>query len=100
MSRITNTVFELERELPKIRAFARQRWQEKATALTSDQDGRVKSAERAAFWNWAILELLVQSGLRIQEASELTTLDILKRRTRDGRLYYLLHVKPSKFFEV
>jgi hypothetical protein len=39
----------------------------------------------------------VQSGLRIEEASELTTLDILKRQLSDGRVYYLLHVKPSKF---
>lgn len=53
--------------------------------------------ESGAFWNWAILELLVQSGLRIEEAGELTTLDILKRRMRDGRLYYMLHVKPSKY---
>lgn len=97
MSRITDTVLELEREMPKIRAFARQHWQERAAALASDPDGRVRFAESGAFWNWAILELLVQSGLRIQEASELTALDILKRRTRDGRLYYMLHVKPSKF---
>jgi hypothetical protein len=40
---------------------------------------------------------LVQSGLRIEEASELTTLDILKRQLADGRVYYLLHIKPSKF---
>jgi integrase len=97
VSRITNTVFELEREMPNMRAFARQCWQEAARALAADSDGRLKSAERGAFWNWAILELLVQSGLRIQEASELTALDILKRRTRDGRLYYMLHVKPSKY---
>jgi len=44
-----------------------------------------------------LLELLVQSGLRIEETSELTTLDILKRSLSDGRIYYLLHVKPSKF---
>jgi hypothetical protein len=43
-----------------------------------------------------LLELLVQSGLRI-EASELTTLDILKRKMPDDRIYYLLHIKPSKF---
>ena len=42
---------------------------------------------------WALLEILVQSGLRIEEASELTTLDILKRSMPDGRLYYMLHVK-------
>jgi len=97
VSRITNTVFELEREMPKMRAYARQSWQEATKALAADSDGRVKSAERGAFWNWAILELLVQSGLRIQEASELTALDILKRRTRDGRIYYMLHIKPSKY---
>ena len=39
----------------------------------------------------------MQSGLRIEEASELTTLDILKRRMPDGRVYYMLHVKPSKY---
>ncbi len=44
-----------------------------------------------------MLELLVQSGLRIEEASDLTTLDILRRKMPDGSLYYLLHVKPSKF---
>jgi integrase len=43
------------------------------------------------------LELLLQSGVRIEEACELTTLDILRRRHADGRTYYLLHVKPSKF---
>ena len=40
---------------------------------------------------------LLQSGLRIEEASELTTLDVLRRRHPDGRTYYMLHVKPSKF---
>ena len=44
-----------------------------------------------------MLELLLQSGLRIEEASELTTLDVLRRRHQDGRTYYMLHVKPSKF---
>jgi hypothetical protein len=43
------------------------------------------------------LELLLTSGLRIEEACELTTLDVIKRRLPDGRIYYLLHVKPSKF---
>jgi hypothetical protein len=50
-----------------------------------------------AFWDWGVLELLLQSGLRIEEASELTTLDVLRRRHSDGRTYYMLHVKPSKF---
>jgi integrase len=55
------------------------------------------SDEVDTFWDWALLELLVQSGLRIEEASELTTFDILKRKMPDGRIYYLLHIKPSKF---
>jgi integrase len=97
VSRITTAVYDLEREMPNMRAFARQRWQETASARAADSDGRLKAAESRAFWNWAILELLVQSGLRIEEAGELTTLDILKRRMRDGRLYYMLHVKPSKY---
>jgi site-specific recombinase XerD len=55
------------------------------------------ATEAATFWDWALVELLVQSGLRIEEASELTTLDILKRQLPDGRVYYLLHIKPSMF---
>ena len=27
----------------------------------------------------------------------MTTLDVLKRRTPDARVYYMLHVKPSKY---
>ncbi|MGA2987285.1 MAG: site-specific integrase [Terriglobia bacterium] len=97
VSRITTAVYDLEREMPNMRAFARQRWQETASARAAGSDGRLKVVESGAFWNWAILELLVQSGLRIEEAGELTTLDIVKRRMRDGRLYYMLHVKPSKY---
>jgi integrase len=97
-ARITATILELEREMPKIRAFAVQRWR---TALAapkiSTSRGYPWSDEVDAFWDWALLELLVQSGLRIEEASELTTLDILRRSLADGRIYYLLHIKPSKF---
>ena len=98
LKRMTATVFDLEREMPNIRALAFRRWHETETALKAAQtDTRCKLAEADAFWDWALLELLVQSGLRIEEASELTTLDIMKRRMRDGRIYYMLHVKPSKY---
>jgi hypothetical protein len=53
-------------------------------------------AEAEAFWDWALLELLLQSGVRIEEAGELTTLDVLRRRHSDARVYYMLHIKPSK----
>jgi integrase len=97
-ARITATVLDLEREMPKIRAFALQRWKAALVApKISTSRGYPWSDEVDTFWDWALLELLVQSGLRIEEASELTTFDILKRSLADGRIYYLLHVKPSKF---
>jgi integrase len=97
-ARITATVLDLEREMPTIRACALQHWRSAGAAL-QDQPGdrRATAAEAATFWDWALVELLVQSGLRLEEASELTTLDILKRQLADGRVYYLLHIKPSKF---
>ena len=96
--RLKATIFDLERELPKIRAYALQHWVQTEGQLQAEPDNvAATDAEADAFWNWALLELLVQSGLRVEEATELTTLDVLKRRLPDGRLYYLLHVKPSKF---
>jgi integrase len=97
-ARMAATVFELEREISNIRTFALRRWREAdATHRRALDDAHAQATERATFWDWALLELLLQSGLRIEEASELTTLDVLKRQLPDGRLYYLLHVKPSKF---
>jgi len=97
-ARITATVLDLEREMPKIRAFALQRWKAAVAApKVTTTRGYPWSDEVDMFWDWALLELLVQSGLRIEEASELTTFDILKRKMPDGRIYYLLHIKPSKF---
>jgi site-specific recombinase XerD len=96
-ARMTITVLELERELPKIRAFALRRWHEARLAKKPTERGRRLGEETSTFWDWALLELLVQSGLRIEEACELTTLDVLRRQLPDGRRYYLLHVKPSKF---
>ncbi|MGE4226687.1 MAG: tyrosine-type recombinase/integrase [Vicinamibacterales bacterium] len=91
-------IFDLEREVPKLRALATRRWQDATSALdAAPDDPRVRHVEMDRFWDWALLELLLQSGLRIEEACELTTLDIVKRRHSDGRVYYLLHVKPSKF---
>lgn len=78
----------------KARAFALQRWKAALAALKiSTSRGYPWSDEVDTFWDWALLELLVQSGLRIEEASELTTLDILRRSLADGRIYYLLHVQ-------
>jgi site-specific recombinase XerD len=79
-------------------ARALQRWKAAVAApKVATTRGYPWSDEVDTFWDWALLELLVQSGLRIEEASELTTFDILKRKMPDSRIYYLLHIKPSKF---
>src|SRR5690606_683459 len=89
--RLKATMFDFERELPKIRAYALQQWAAAEAQLKAESShARLAMAEADAFWNWALLELLVQSGLRVEEATELTALDILKRQLPDGRLYYLL----------
>ena len=67
-----------------------QHWKAATVALQlTPGDRRATAAEAATFWDWALVELLVQSGLRIEEASELTTLDILKRQLA-GRSRVLL----------
>jgi integrase len=92
------TVLDLERAVPGMRALATRRWQDaERLAEQAPGDRRAAAGEVDAFWDWALLELLLQSGLRIEEACELTTLDVLRRTQPDGRVYYLLHVKPSKF---
>jgi integrase len=91
-------ILDLEREVPKLRALAARRWQDARAALQAAPGARdAQRVEADRLWDWALLELLLQSGLRIEEACELTTLDILKRSHTGGRTYYLLHVKPSKF---
>ena len=98
-SRTAATVLDLEREMPEP-AGARACGAGRKPRRRSPPPPAATAAERAeadAFWDWAVLELLLQSGLRIEEAGELTTLDVLRRRHTDGRTYYLLHVKPSKF---
>jgi site-specific recombinase XerD len=96
-ARMTERVLDLERELPGIRAFALAEWQlAQANLAAESEDHKALGRELSAFWDWALLELFVQSGLRIEEALELTALDVLRRRLPDGRAYYLLHVKPSK----
>jgi hypothetical protein len=81
IARTTATVLDLEREMPNLRSHASRAWQESHSKLKSaPSDSSAKAAEAAAFCDWALLELLLQSGLRIEEASEL-----------------MLHIEPSKF---
>ncbi|HYN73684.1 MAG TPA: site-specific integrase [Nakamurella sp.] len=97
-ARMTTSVMDLTREIPNIRAYAVRRWHEATEAAQQHQDdARLVRTERDAFWDWALLELLLTTGLRVEEAAQLTTLDVLKRQLADGQIYYLLHIKPSKF---
>ena len=86
-ARITATILDLEREIPTIRVGAVQHWKLATAALSlTPGDRRAVAAGSRDVWDRALVELLVQSGLRIEEASELTTLDILKRQLPDGRV--------------
>jgi integrase len=62
-------------------------------------DGRVLDAaqeEDFAFWAWAAIEVLRLSGLRIEEAMELTHLSIRRYTQPNGEIIPLLQVAPSK----
>jgi integrase len=61
--------------------------------------GRVFDAvqeEDFAFWAWAAIEVLRLSGLRIEEAMELTHLSIRRYTQPGGEIVPLLQVAPSK----
>ncbi|MFD7443338.1 tyrosine-type recombinase/integrase [Streptomyces sp. NPDC059909] len=56
----------------------------------------VTLAEDAAFWEWAAVEVLRHSGVRIEELSELTHLSIRQYQRPNGEVIALLIVAPSK----
>ncbi|MBV9013413.1 MAG: site-specific integrase [Pseudonocardiales bacterium] len=65
-----------------------------------DQSGgkpiNVTSAEDAAFFEWAIVEALRHTGIRIEEALELTHLSIRQYQRPNGEIIALLVITPSK----
>ncbi|MFD0723799.1 site-specific integrase [Streptomyces globosus] len=52
--------------------------------------------EEAAFWDWASVEALRHSGVRIEELCELTHLSIRQYQRANGEVIALLVVEPSK----
>lgn len=54
------------------------------------------SAEDAAFFEWAIVEVLRHTGIRIEEALELTHLSIRQYQRPSGEIIALLVIAPSK----
>ncbi|WP_307530526.1 tyrosine-type recombinase/integrase [Streptomyces umbrinus] len=53
-------------------------------------------AEERAFWDWAVIEVLRHSGIRIEELTELTHLSIRQYQRPNGETIALLVVAPSK----
>lgn len=96
-AKMQRIVLDLERELPAVRAYAMSSWSEaREAAVEEPRNHKLNRRELRHFWRWALLELFIQTGMRIEEALELTALDLLRRRLPDGRQYYLLNIKPSK----
>ncbi|WP_406732183.1 tyrosine-type recombinase/integrase [Streptomyces sp. NBC_01794] len=56
----------------------------------------VTLAEDTAFWQWAIVEALRHTGVRIEELLELSQLSIRQYRRPNGEVVALLVIAPSK----
>ncbi|MBF9132746.1 tyrosine-type recombinase/integrase [Plantactinospora sp. S1510] len=52
--------------------------------------------EEAAFWEWAVVEVLRHTGVRIEELLEVTQLSIRQYRRPNGEAIGLLVIAPSK----
>jgi integrase len=68
-------------------------------ATRADQPGSrfdIQAAEAAAFWTWAVVEVLRRSGVRIEELLELTHLSVRQYQAPTGEMIPLLQVSPSK----
>lgn len=56
----------------------------------------IGAEEEAAFWDWAAVETLRHSGVRIEELCELTHLGIRQYQRSNGEVIALLVIAPSK----
>jgi site-specific recombinase XerC len=56
----------------------------------------IGAEEEAAFWDWAAVETLRHSGVRIEELCELTHLSIRQYQRSNGEVIALLVIAPSK----
>lgn len=62
----------------------------------SGQIIHVGTDEEGAFWDWAVVETLRHSGVRIEELCELTHLSIRQYQRANGEVIALLVIAPSK----
>ncbi|MFI1868894.1 tyrosine-type recombinase/integrase [Streptomyces jumonjinensis] len=73
--------------------------QEEPPVRVIDEDGQVLNVtltEDTAFWEWASLEILRHSGIRVEELCELTHLSIRQYRRPNDEVIALLVIAPSK----
>lgn len=69
------------------------------TRVRNEDSGQlihIGTDEEAAFWDWASVETLRHSGVRIEEMCELTHLSIRQYQRPNGEVIALLVVAPSK----
>lgn len=64
--------------------------------LAHAKDVNVTMAEEMAFWEWAIVEVLRHTGVRVEELLELTHLSLRQYQRPNGEVIALLVVAPSK----
>ena len=67
--------------------------------LRDEADGRVVNVtaeEETAFWEWAVIETLRHTGVRIEELLELSQLSIRQYQRPNGEVIALLVIAPSK----
>ncbi|MET9324737.1 tyrosine-type recombinase/integrase [Streptomyces sp. NPDC003038] len=77
----------------------RNRREQNPTVRVIDPSGEaidVTAAEESAFWEWAQVEVLRHSGIRVEELVELTHLSIRQYQRPNGEVIALLVVAPSK----
>jgi hypothetical protein len=64
--------------------------------LTTGADLKITTTEELAFWEWAAVEVLRHTGIRLEEVLELTHLSIRQYQRPNGEAIALLVIAPSK----
>ncbi|WP_214317579.1 tyrosine-type recombinase/integrase [Nonomuraea sediminis] len=92
-SRIYRRLFtNADRRREQMHGFANIRFLDEATGKAIN----VTLAEDTMFWQWAIVETLRHTGVRIEELLELSQLSIRQYRRPNGEVVALLVIAPSK----
>jgi site-specific recombinase XerC len=77
----------------------RARYETRPVRAIDETTGKVvhvSTLEEATFWEWAIVETLRHSGVRIEELAELSHLSIRQYQRNNGEVIALLVIAPSK----